>query len=133
MDTHAYPEQENKLRLYLDAHIAKQLAIQLRLKNVDVIRCQELGFDNQSDIFHFEYAAQEKRALVTSDEDFLNLAKERQNKNQFHAGVIYVSHQQKENIGLQVRELLFLHDSIIAGAATLEIDVYNQVRFIGLK
>ena len=49
-------KSEDKIRFYIDSHIAKSLTTQLRLNNVDVIRCQELGFEDESDLFHFEYA-----------------------------------------------------------------------------
>ena len=129
--TNGNAEPENKIRFYIDSHIVKSLATQLRLNNVDVVRCQDLGFEDESDLFHFEYAAQEKRTIVTSDEDFLNLASQWRANGQFHAGVVYISHEHKDNVGILVNELLFLDKAIQLGAATLENDIYNQVMFIG--
>lgn len=119
------------IKFYVDAHIAKQLTIQLRFKRVDVVRCQELGFGDESDLFHFEYASREKRTIVTSDTDFFNLANKWQSEGRFHAGVVYIAHEQKDNIGLLVSELVFLHEAVLAGAATLDNDVYNKVIFVG--
>ncbi len=126
----AEPEDNPKIKFYVDAHIAKQLTTQLRLKQVDVVRCQELGFEDESDSFHFEYAALEKRTIVSSDTDFLNMANDWRNKGRFHAGVAYIAHEKKDNIGLLVSELVFLHEAVLAGAATLDNDVYNKVIFV---
>ncbi len=119
------------LKFYIDSHIAKRLATQLRLKNIDVVRCQDMEFDDKPDIFHFEYAAQEKRTIITSDEDFLMLASQWNRDGEFHAGVAFVRPEQKDNIGVLVSQLVFLHQAIEVGAAVLENDVYNQVMFIG--
>ena len=44
------------LQLYTDSHIPKALSAQLREREVDIVRCQELGFADESDLFHLEYA-----------------------------------------------------------------------------
>jgi hypothetical protein len=37
------------LKLFLDTHIDKQVALQLRAKGVDVVRCEEVGMAESSD------------------------------------------------------------------------------------
>lgn len=66
------------LKFYLDAHIPKQIAVQLRNKGVDVVRCQGVGMDDSTDEEHLKYALKEVRALVSLDRDFTRLNAEYQ-------------------------------------------------------
>jgi hypothetical protein len=40
------------MKLYADTHIPKQVAIQLRQKGIDIIRCEEVGLGEASDDKH---------------------------------------------------------------------------------
>jgi predicted nuclease of predicted toxin-antitoxin system len=60
----------NTLKFYLDTHISKQVALQLRQKGVDVVRCEEVGIAAADDEAHLEYAATEGRILISADQDF---------------------------------------------------------------
>jgi predicted nuclease of predicted toxin-antitoxin system len=58
------------LKYYTDTHIDKQVAVQLRQKGVDVVRCEEVGMAEADDESHLAYAAQNGLALVTKDAGF---------------------------------------------------------------
>jgi predicted nuclease of predicted toxin-antitoxin system len=60
----------DQLRFYFDTHIAKAVATQLRLKGVEVIRCEEVSMAEADDIEHLEYATANRLMLVSHDRDF---------------------------------------------------------------
>ncbi len=84
-----------------------------------------------------EYAARENRTLVTADDDLLRLHAAWQESGKQHAGLFYilpeVRNQKKGATGIIVRALHFYYEATVSGAAVLEQDVYNQVRYIGVK
>ncbi|MBL1138289.1 MAG: DUF5615 family PIN-like protein [Chloroflexi bacterium] len=117
------------LKFYTDAHIPKQVAVQLRNRGVDVIRCQEVGMMDAADPDHLEYASREDRALVSIDRDFQEHYWEWLAQDKPHAGIFKVSRQLqgKRNIGPIVKTLFEYYQLIEAGAGTLEADIHNQI------
>jgi hypothetical protein len=59
-----------KLRFYTDTHIPRQVAIQLRMKGIEVVRCEEIGMAEADDESHLTYAAENGLALITKDAGF---------------------------------------------------------------
>ncbi len=45
-------------KFYLDSHIDKEVAIQLRNSGVDVVHCAEVGMKDAKDPEHLTYATQ---------------------------------------------------------------------------
>ncbi len=121
------------LKLYFDTHIAKAVAVQLRLKGVDVVRCEEVGMAEASDLEHLEYATAEGRALVSMDKHFPKWHQRWQAEGKIHAGIFRVqAHlQSDEGIGATVRQLFEYYLLIETGAGTIEVDIINQLYFIG--
>lgn len=115
------------IRFYMDTHVPKQVAVQLQLRGIEVVRCQELGLENASDTEHLQYATEQLRTVITYDRDFLRLDAEWRTAEMFHAGIYYVRPEYQGDVGTVVKELVFLAEAITAGAATLENDVYNQI------
>lgn len=81
------------LKFYTDTHIAKQVAVQLRKRGVDVVRCEEVGLATAADDVHLRYAAEQGRAVVTQDDDFSTLHALWQTMGIQHAGIFYLSSQ----------------------------------------
>src|SRR6266540_1346766 len=52
------------IKFYTDSHIAKAIAVQLRNRSVDIVRCQDVGMDDADDIEHLEYAASQGRTII---------------------------------------------------------------------
>ncbi len=115
------------IKYYFDTHIPKAVAIQLRQKGVDVIRCEEVGLAEVDDAEHLEYATSQDRTLVSHDRDFWTHHSEWLEQGLRHTGVVLFSNQLQGNIGKLFGELLALFQMIEAGAGTLEKDIYNQV------
>jgi predicted nuclease of predicted toxin-antitoxin system len=118
------------LRFYTDSHVPKQVAIQLRAKGIDVVRCQEIGLEDADDIVHLEKATSQLRTVITGDEDFPRLNAKWNQSGKFHAGILYFQHDSQGDVGLIVNSAIFLYEAIDLGAATLENDVYNRITFV---
>jgi predicted nuclease of predicted toxin-antitoxin system len=122
----------DQLKFYTDNHIAKAVAVQLRKRGIDAIRCEEVNMANASDLAHLEYAAKEKRILITNDDDFLKLDQNWRIEGKNHAGIMFcLSHIQGKNmVGRIIQECLELHELIAGGAGTIEEDIENQIIYI---
>lgn len=119
----------DKIKFYTDAHIPLAVIEQLRLHGVDIIRCEDVGKKYAEDHEHLQYATDEGRIIITHDDDFLTLSSEWQQQDKKHAGIIYILSDKQGVIGIIVKELLFLHQTVLEGAASAE-DFCNQVWYI---
>jgi predicted nuclease of predicted toxin-antitoxin system len=119
-----------KAKFYTDTHIAKAVAAQARKAGIDIIRCEEVGRAQAKDIEHLEFATAERRMVISADEDFPILHAEWQAAGKRHAGIIYVQPTRKDQIGMIVEYLKFIHDAVETAAATLEEDVYNSIIYL---
>lgn len=107
------------LKFYLDTHIDKQVAIQLRDKGVDVVRCQEVGLADADDELHLTYASHELRVLVTFDKGFRDRGFEWLAAGKTHSGIMICNRNlQQGGIGVIVMTCLFYHEMVQEGAAT---------------
>jgi predicted nuclease of predicted toxin-antitoxin system len=77
------------IKFYTDTHIAKAVAVQLRARGIDVVRCEEVGMAEADDDAHLAYATREGRVVITADRDFLRLHKQWQAAGKSHGGIIY--------------------------------------------
>ncbi|MBZ0319233.1 MAG: DUF5615 family PIN-like protein [Anaerolineae bacterium] len=117
-------------KFYLDSHISKEAAIQLRRKGIDAIHCAELGKQDDSDEAHLVFSTEQGRIMVSCDkriEQQLHFAWLEQGRE--HAGIIFVQNEDCEGergISVIVRELIFLCEAVQEGACSVEDDLYNQ-------
>jgi predicted nuclease of predicted toxin-antitoxin system len=116
------------LKFYTDTHVDKQVAIQLRQKGVDIVRCQDVGLADADDETHLTYAAQEGRVLVTFDKGFRDRAFHWLAAGKSHSGVFVCKHdlQSEAGIGKIVTTCQFYHEAVEGNAASLD-DFRNQV------
>jgi hypothetical protein len=119
---------------YTDGHIPFSVADQCRRKapDIEIVRCEEIGLKDAPDDAHWEHILTHWRVLVTADRGFLKRAADRNRQGKDHPGIIFVApHMQgKPCIGQLVDLIVFLHEAVKAGAATLENDVNNRVEII---
>lgn len=118
------------LKFYTDTHIDKQVAVQLRNQGVDVVCCEEVGMATGSDLDHLEYATNDRRALITKDDDFIKLHVQWQEEGKGHAGIFFCPYRDKAMVGLIVNECLYYYKAIESGAGTLERDIENHLYYI---
>jgi predicted nuclease of predicted toxin-antitoxin system len=120
------------LRFYSDTHVAKAIAEQLRAHSVDVIRCEEIDMAEAADERHLEYAARERRVMVTQDADFAALHRRWLQAGRSHAGIMRIPAdlQGEAQIRFVVRELLFYHEAERIGALSLAADIENQLIYL---
>lgn len=119
------------LKYYTDAHISRQVVAQLRYRQVDVIRCQEVDLTNASDSMHLEYAANHGYAVVTHDDDFLIIHSNWRRQSRTHGGVFFVQPHLQGNIGVLTTRLAEYAELIEIGAGTIHDDIANQIVYIG--
>lgn len=113
------------IRYYLDTHIPKAVAEQLRLRGVDVLRCEEVDMADADDTEHLEYATAHERTLISHDADFRDLHSLWLAEGMSHAGIIIFNRRFQGNIGKLVRELFEYHEIVLAGAAVLKDDIFG--------
>lgn len=108
-----------EVRFHLDEHVARAVAVGLRLHGIDVTTTADSAMIGTTDVMQLAFAATEQRVFVTHDRDFLKL---HANATE-HAGIAYC-HQDKLAIGQLIRSLLALH-----GTSSAE-DLRNTVAFL---
>lgn len=118
------------IKYYLDTHIAKAVAVQLRNKTIEVVRCEEVNMAEASDKAHLEYAAANGYTMVSHDIDFIILHAEWLYAERAHAGIVVFAEKFQGNIGKIVTELYTLYTLIQEGAGTLERDIHNKLHEI---
>jgi hypothetical protein len=117
------------LKFYTDTHIPKQVAVQLREKGIEVIRCEEVGLATASDAEHLQYAASRGLSIITKDDDFLRLHARWMREGKKHAGIFFSAHRFVPAIGEIVSLCAGYYELVEAGAATAA-DIHNQTIFI---
>ena len=120
------------LKFYLDTHVAKAVAEQLRISGLDVIRCEEVGMSDASDEDHLAYATREQRIILSQDEDFTILDARWRQGGRYHGGIMKVPAelQGEAQISFLVRELRFYDDAARAGAVDYSSEIANRVIYL---
>ncbi len=115
------------MRYYFDTHIPKSAATQLRLRGIDVVRCEEVDLAEADDTEHLEYATAHEYTLVSYDADFRDLHSLWRGQGLSHAGIIIFNRRFQGNVGKLVRELSEYAELVRLGAANLQDDVFNTL------
>ena len=111
--------------LYMDENVPRAVTNGLRLKDVDVLTAQEDNREGTPDSILLDRATELQRVMFTQDEDFLAIAKLRQQEEINFAGVIYI-HNRRLFIGNCVEDL-----EIIAKVYEFE-NLANRVLYLPL-
>lgn len=119
-----------QLKFYTDTHISKAVAVQLRARGIDAVRCEEVGMAEASDEEHLEYAAENGRVIISGDADFRDLHFRWMAEGKTHSGIFYLYNVQGAgSVGIMVTECNTWYEMIAEGAGRLE-DVVNQLHEI---
>ncbi len=103
------------VRLYLDRHIKKQLAIDLRERGFDVLTTEEASKDTAPDDEQLEFAVKENRAIVTFNiRDFAPLHEQWTEAERVHSGIIVSQQLGSRQYGLLLARMLRLLDRFSA-------------------
>ena len=92
------------IALYMDVHVREAVTLELRRRGVDVLMAKEDNANKFEDAMLLDRAIELGRVLFTQDDDFLAEAKERNQRAESFAGVIY-AHQQDITTGQTIRDL----------------------------
>lgn len=115
----------SQLKFYTDTHIDKQVAVQLRQKGVDVVRCEEVGLAEADDETHLAYAAENSLALITKDEGFRLRHFNWLSEEKPHHGIFFCGDRQSAAVGKIVKACFAFAQLIEEDAGTLA-DIQNE-------
>ena len=115
----------SSLKFYTDTHIDKQVAIQLRQRGIEVIRCEEVGMAEADDEAHLVYATENQLALITKDAGFRARHFRWLNENKEHGGIFFCADRHIAAIGKIVNGCNAFYKLIEEGAGTLD-DIKNE-------
>lgn len=109
----------------MDVHIRRSVTRGLRRRGVDVTTAQEDGRSRLSDALLLDRAAELGCVVFSQDDDMLRESRQRQERGEHFAGVIYC-HQLGITIGQTVRDLELI-------AQVFEpADLENRVEYLPL-
>jgi predicted nuclease of predicted toxin-antitoxin system len=113
------------LAFYMDHHVQAAITEGLRVRGVDVLTAFEDGAADWSDERILDHATELGRVVVTTDQDFLRLAREYGKSGRNFAGVVFAAQRDLE-IGQMVLDLeLMAH-------AVSDKELANRVEFLPL-
>jgi predicted nuclease of predicted toxin-antitoxin system len=91
------------IRYHLDEHVDPVIADGLRRRGIDVTTTVDAGLRSATDERHAEFARTQQRVIVTSDRDFLVLAR----RGFAHTGIVFYR-QGRYTAGEMIRRLVRL-------------------------
>jgi predicted nuclease of predicted toxin-antitoxin system len=123
---------QNKFKILVDENMPRIIASELVAKRVDAIRLSDVLPLGTKDPEVLEFCFENAYSLLTYDEHIRRHIDKRIEEGKSHCGVFIAGDhlQGVKGIGQIVSEILFFAESIQGDAASLENDVYNQVRYI---
>ncbi|MBK9142435.1 MAG: DUF5615 family PIN-like protein [Candidatus Melainabacteria bacterium] len=93
-----------RVRFFLDEHIAAAVGAGLKFRGIDVLTVQEAGRSGLSDYDQLKFASEHDRVIVSFDSDFLKIA----SQGVHHSGLAWCP-ATKYSIGDLIRRLVLLH------------------------
>lgn len=91
---------DSTLAFYFDESVQVAIADQLIRNGIDCVTARDLEKLGDADPNHLKRATDQKRVLVTYDDDFVEMA----HKGAQHAGIVFVPNRYRR-IGIVVKEL----------------------------
>jgi len=120
------------IKFYLDTHLAKAIAEQLRSKGVDVVRAEDVGMATASDEEHLQYATSNGYVVISQDADFAEIHVRWVEDGRSHGGIMKIPRylQGEAQISFLVKELSFYHEAALSDALDVSTDLINQIIYL---
>jgi hypothetical protein len=121
-----------EFKILVDENMTRLITNQLNAKGVTATQVQDVLPEGTEDPEVLEYAYQNGYSLLTYDEHIRRHIDKRFDDDKNHCGVFIAGDhlQGAQGIGRIIDEIIFFAEAINGDAASLENDVYNQVRYI---
>jgi hypothetical protein len=123
----------SKLRIFTDEHISKAIVEQLQRRDIDVLRCEDVGLKTAEDYELLEYATENGYVLLSMDDDVTRLHMEWIEVGKNHGGIFYAPMSQfsgAQGIGPLVRFCEEWANLIESGAGTLDEHIHSQLLYV---
>lgn len=117
-----------KPRFFTDTNIAAAVAYGLRAQGVDVLRAEDVGLDRVPDPDILAYVEANQLTLITHDVRIWDHHAQWLWEGRHHYGIFacHATLQSNERSGEIIRQILEYHQYIVAGAASVEHDLFDQ-------
>ena len=93
-----------KPKFFTDTHVARPVTVQLRLRGIEIVRCEEVGLATAPDPELLAYAASQNLMMLSCDEDFRILHYKWMEEGKAHSGIILFDQQDFcHNIGRMIK------------------------------
>ena len=113
------------LRLYMDVHVNAAITVGLRRREIEVLTAQEDGSTRFEDTELLDRVTELQYVLFSQDDDFLAIARQRQNSGEAFSGLIY-GHQLAATVGKYVLDL-----EVVCKVMEPE-DMVNRIEYLPL-
>jgi len=126
------PTPPQNLKILADVHIHPGVIEQLRERGIRIERVTDILGQDTPDSTILQYAAGERFTILTHDKRIQSHVNDRIAEGSNLCGVFIADHRlmSEAGIGTIIEEITFWNDALQGGAAKLENDVYNQIRWI---
>jgi predicted nuclease of predicted toxin-antitoxin system len=128
----AMAQSQSNFKILADVHIPAAVVEQLRKRGVTIETVPDLLGQDTPDPDILEYANQHGYTVLTHDKKMQKHVNDRVATGKEHCGVfIGGDHLQGDKgIGKIVANVVFMQEAIAGEAATLQDEVYNQIKWI---
>jgi hypothetical protein len=116
-----------RLRFHLDEHIDPDIARALRSRGVDVTTTVEASLRSSSDEVQLAFVLEQRRVLVTHDDDFLRL----HSQGARHYGIAYCA-KDTFTMGEIIRYLLLMYEVLNSDDMLGQVEYIRKVTSNGL-
>lgn len=96
----------DRIRFHFDEHVDPAIATALRRVGINVTTTIQVGLRAKSDDAHFQFAQNERRVVVTRDQDFLRVA----SKVSGHCGIVFFTASQ--SMREIIEGLILIHEAM---------------------
>jgi predicted nuclease of predicted toxin-antitoxin system len=109
----------DRIRFHIDENVSLAIATALNKRGIDVSTTRDAGLIGASDLEQLAFIQRENRVMITHDDDFLKIARERDD----HPGIAYCR-KDARSISEILERLVLIHEVLVPD------EMRGQVQFL---